>query len=189
MNGVSKWRGCLRTARTRGLSCSPRWRTLTGLGPVSALVRSDAQCAPAECRQWDGPAASPLRRGLGLLRFNRRSSSWIPFRPKPGHSRCWSCGGQLSRHLFRRKQHQERAEDRIACTVAAFGRLLAGTAVRAEFDLGVAPGIYGSSRRDAWRDGADHRKKPVGQKTLLAAGGRYRDRTCDPYHVKVVLYR
>ncbi len=23
----------------------------------------------------------------------------------------------------------------------------------------------------------------------LEAGGRYRDRTCDPYHVKVVLYR
>jgi len=106
-----------------------------------------------------------------------------------GHSRCWSCGGQLSRHLFRRRQHQERAEDRSAFSVAAFGRLLACTELRAEFDLGVAPGIYGSSRREAWRGDADHRKKHVAEKTLLAAGGRYRDRTCDPYHVKVVLYR
>ena len=39
------------------------------------------------------------------------------------------------------------------------------------------------------RGRTDVKKMGAARQILLEAGGRYRDRTCDPYHVKVVLYR
>ncbi len=56
--------------------------------------------------------------------------------------------------------------------------------------------LAGGARR--WRrSGGPKRKKPprgglfafVHPAILAWGGGRYRVRTCDPYHVKVVLYR
>ena len=114
---------------------------------------------------WPVPEFSGLPRLEGRWAF---SGPWREFvmlhqvlarRPEPGAFPPLVSGGQLSRHLFRRKQHQERAGDRIAWTVAAFSPLLACTAVRAEFDPGSAQGIYGSSKREAWRDEAHHCEK------------------------------
>jgi len=45
-----------------------------------------------------------------------------------------------------------------------------------------------SGAKHTWSGLADvHRSAPQG--AAKSDGGRYRDRTCDPYHVKVVLYR
>jgi hypothetical protein len=58
-------------------------------------------------------------------------------RPEPRAFPPLVSGGQLNRHLFRGTQHQERTE----------------------IDPGVAPGIDGSSKREAWREEAHHCEK------------------------------
>ncbi len=55
--------------------------------------------------------------------------------------------------------------------------------------LGFAFRVVVVEGRLEGRGGTTVKKISVSSKILLEAGGRYRDRTCDPYHVKVVLYR
>ena len=200
--------GWVTLARSKEPQISGRLMVSTGCAsPVGSKSRKFPRSLNSECCIRVILSAFLLRNGVSAPRaaVDKDARTMLNMRKRPDRRRCQRTN--LRSGLFRlapvsteQAQRKERTPGpgirwHSACRGALPPKLCSsGPAVAAgessdatsEARARPTPEIWVAYLYATWQDFREAQKR---KKRQILAGGRYRDRTCDPFHVKEVLFR